>query len=40
MKNNLKLIVLAVLAVVSIGVYLLPEKQEKIPTRVLLDNLG
>ncbi len=40
MKNNLKLIVLVILAVVSIGVYLLPEKQEKIPTRVLLDNLG
>ena len=40
MKNNLKLIVLVVLAVVSIGVYCIPEKQEKVPTRVLLDNLG
>lgn len=40
LKNNLKLIVLVVLAVVSIGVYCIPGKQEKVPTRVLLDNLG
>ena len=40
MKNNLKLIVLVVLAVVSIGVYCIPGKLEKVPTRVLLENLG
>lgn len=40
MKNNLKLSVLGILAVVSIGVYLVPEKEEEVPTRVLLENLG
>ncbi len=40
MKKNLKLIVFVILAVVSIGIYCIPEEREKIPTRILLDNLG
>lgn len=40
LNNNLKLTILGILAVVSIGIYLVPEKKEEVPTRVLLENLG
>lgn len=40
LKNNLKLTILIVLVVVSVGIYLIPEKKEEVPTRVLLENIG